>query len=376
MFPVIDVRPATDAREQGVRYGRACAARIRHSRDTYTRLFGQCGIGWAQACDRALAMQPAIRALDPALLDEMHGIAQGSGLSFEDILALNCRSEILPSGFLDTRAAARQPTVFEEGECTAIGVAPGASADGRTWLAQNWDWVGTQRDALVLLRGHAWRGDERGREFLTLTEAGMLAKIGMGVGPEPDRVAVGLNIIRSRHDGERPATPIHPLLRHLMTMPSLAAARARMDGIQAGFGFGAGSDAPAADTSGEVAAFEVSPRGWQEWPAEDGVMTHTNHFLSDALVPIQQPTSTYLSSETRLDTARRHAGGRPLGLEALQALLRDEGDGPRAVCRSPDPSVEPDARVESVAGVIMSVEDRAMWVAPDVPSTVSFERVN
>jgi isopenicillin-N N-acyltransferase-like protein len=109
-------------------------------------------------------------------------------------------------------------------------------------------------------------------------------------------------------------------------------------------------------------------------------MTHTNHFLCDALVPIQQPTTAYLSSEMRLQTARRHTVGRPVGFAALQALLRDEGDGAGgagylAVCRSPDPSIEPDGRVESVAGVIMCVEDRAMWVAPGVPSTVDFERV-
>jgi isopenicillin-N N-acyltransferase-like protein len=379
MFPVIDTRPARSAREQGVLYGSLCAARIAHSRDTYARLFALCGVAWAQARVKAAAMQPAIVALDPALLEEMHGIAQGSGLAFEDILALNCRSEILPADFLGD-SAAKAGAVFEQGECTAVGVAPAASADGKTWLAQNWDWIGTQRDALVLLRGHAWDGAARGREFLTLTEAGMLAKIGMGVGSEPDQVAVGLNIIRSRHDGERPATPIHPLLRHLMTMPSLAAARARMDALQSGWGFGAGSDSPAADTAGEVAAFEVSPRGWREWPPEDGVMTHTNHFLCDALVPIQQPTTAYLSSEMRLQTARRHTVGRPVGFAALQALLRDEGGGAGgagylAVCRSPDPSIEPDGRVESVAGVIMCVEDRAMWVAPGVPSTVDFERV-
>jgi isopenicillin-N N-acyltransferase-like protein len=375
MFPTIDTRQARGAREQGACYGRLAAARIRHSRDTYVRLFGHCGIAWPRACDLARAMLPAVRGIDPSLLEEMRGIAEGSGLSFDDVLALNCRSEILPSTFLDA-AAEHGAAVFAQGECTAVAVAPSASADGGTWLAQNWDWIGTQRQALVLLRGHAWDGDRRGREFLTLTEAGMLAKIGLGVGPEPDRMAVGLNIVRSRHDGEQAAVPIHPLLRHLMTMPSLAAARERMDALQRDFGFGAGSDAPAADSAGEVAAFEVSPRGWQEWPAQDGVMTHTNHFLCAALVPIQHPTTAYLSSEKRLGTARRLTGGRPVGFEDLQALLRDEGDGPLAVCRRPDPSIDADGRVESVAGVVIGVEARAMWVAPDVPSTVEFERVN
>ncbi len=375
MFPMIDARAAGSAYEQGRIHGSAAAQQVRHSRATYGRLFEACGVPWDEACRRARRMVPAIEALDPSFIDELRGIADGSGLSLDDVLALNCRTEILPPEFLDARNK-QAAAVFDEGECTAVAVSPRASADGSTWLAQNWDWIGTQRDALVLLRGHAWRDGRPGREFLTLTEGGMLAKIGLGVGPEADRVAVGLNIIRSRHDGERAAVPVHPLLRHLMTQPSLAAVRARLDELQASHGFGAGSDAPAADTQGDVAAFEVSPRGWEEWPPADGVMTHTNHFLCERLAPIQQPTSGLLSSEPRLQTADRHMARRPVGVDDLKALLRDEGNGYLSVCRHPDPSLEPDGRVESVAGVIINVEQCAMWVAPNVPSTVEFQRVH
>ncbi len=427
MFNIIDTLQAQSAKEQGFLYGQLCSAQILHSRATYARLFANCGISWEQACDKALAMQAAITALDPSFLDEMRGIAEGAGVRYEDILALNCRSEILPAEYLgvaatqggiksplDTggppiSAAQRQAaSVFGEGECTALALMPRASADGKSWLAQNWDWVGTQREALVLLKGRAWSRPTSengkavqaspgadasadssadssagasagswipGREFITLTEAGMLAKIGLGVGPEADRVAVGLNIIRSQYDGEKPAIPVHALLRHLLTQPSLQAIRLRMNELASRFGFGAGSNVPCADTAGEVASLEVSPRGWHEWPAENGVMTHTNHFLSEPLKPIQHPTSGLLSSEPRLATAKRHSLKRPMQRQDLEALLRDESDGYLSVCRHPNPDLAPDASVESVAGIIINVNDRAMWVAPDVPSKVPFERV-
>jgi hypothetical protein len=35
----------------------------------------------------------------------------------------------------------------------------------------------------------------------------------------------------------------------------------------------------------------------------------------------------------------------------------------------------PDARVESVAGVLMNVNARCMWVADNVPSKVAFDPV-
>ncbi len=381
MFKVIDTRHVASAHAQGKLYGSLCRDKVHHSVQTYTRLFAACGIDWSQACAKALAMQPAIRALDPCFLEEMTGIAEGAGLGLADILALNCRTEILPPDFLN---AAPQAVVeaLEAGECTAVALQPSASSDGKTWLAQNWDWIGAQREALVLLRGHAWtpdaqgQGTQRGREFVTLTEGGMLAKIGLGTGPEEDRVAVGLNIIRSRYDGEKPAVPVHPLLRHLMTQPSLAAIRARMGELGQQYGFGAGSDVPCADTAGEVAAFEVSPRGWQEWPPENGVMTHTNHYLCEPLRPLQQPTTSLLSSEPRLRTARRHTDTpRPLGRQAIEDLLRDESDGLLSICRHPNPEVEADARVESVAGVIINIDERSMWVADNVPSKVPFERL-
>ena len=61
-----------------------------------------------------------------------------------EILALNARTELLP--------AQRSLTGADAGECTAIAVSPAASATGETLLAQNWDWVGSQREALILLR--------------------------------------------------------------------------------------------------------------------------------------------------------------------------------------------------------------------------------
>jgi len=42
---------------------------------------------------------------------------------------------------------------------------------------------------------------------------------------------------------------------------------------------------------------------------------------------------------------------------------------------SPDPSVPPESRVESVAGIVMHTQPPAMWVACDVPSRVAFESV-
>ena len=51
-----------------------------------------------QAKTRALAFAGPIRTLDPHLVEELEGIAAGSGFPLAEILALNCRTELLPPG--------------------------------------------------------------------------------------------------------------------------------------------------------------------------------------------------------------------------------------------------------------------------------------
>lgn len=385
-FPIITLPAAASALERGRLYGLAAAAQIRHSVLTYAKLFATCGIDWAQAGQRARRYVPVITALDPALMDEMQGIAEGSGWHLDDILALNCRTEILPPNFLsDDKHSAEaalaanrraglpdwQPDQpldphLQDGECTAMCVQGSVSEDGHTWFAQNWDWIGRQRAALVVLKTHS----AQGRALTTLTEAGMLAKIGMNAAG----FALGLNILRSVRDGVEPGVPVHIALRHLLGCDSVAHARARLTHL-ATLGFGAASNLPCADALGEVACFEIAPAGWAELKPENGVVVHTNHFMCSPLQGEQSPLGLALSSQPRLATATEHAAQTGLGFAKLQAFLRDESDGFLSICRSPDPALPPEGRVESVAGILMNTHTRQMWIAPGVPSQVAFEAV-
>ena len=389
MFPCIDTLAATSAFERGQIYGCRAQDRIQHSVITYARLFAACGIDWASACERAMRFEPVIEQVDGDLMAELRGMAQGSGQTLGSLMALNCRTEILPPTFfsqepqlahaaLAANRAAGLPDwlvdapwdgALKDGECTAMGVAAAASRTGQAWLAQNWDWMGRQREALVLLH----TSGPSGQSITTLTEAGMLAKIGIN----QSGFALGLNILRSHRDGSRLGVPVHVLLRHLLDCKSVAHARERLQALQSdwGLGFGAASNVPCADGQGHVACFEVSPAGWAEVTPTEGVVVHTNHFMCESLLAEQAPMGPALSSHSRLSTARQHARQRPIGQAELEHFLRDESDGFLSVCRSPDPSVPPEARVESVAGIVMHTQPPAMWLACDVPSRVAFEAV-
>lgn len=128
-------------REIGEMHGREGAKEVQISLETYEKLFyGYHKITWKEARERALVHLKAIEAYDPQLVEEMEGVALGAGVDFEDILTLNARSEIALTG--------RKDIPYTDG-CTAIAVTPPTSKD--TIIGQNWDWMGSQINSLLLL---------------------------------------------------------------------------------------------------------------------------------------------------------------------------------------------------------------------------------
>jgi len=353
MFPVIDA--SGGAFERGRLHGEMARDRVHRSVANYARLFAFYGMPWHEAQRRSLAYRDVIGDFDAALLEEIEGISRGAERPFSEILALNVRTEVLPPSFL---------TGADAGECTAIAVSPPASATGETLLAQNWDWIGSQREAMVLLRV----AEGRDPGCLTLTEAGMLAKIGLNT----QGFGVCLNILRSVHDGVPAGIPVHVLLRALLKRASVTDAIA----FSSALSFGGSSNILMADRGGEAASLEFSPKGLRVVRGEGATLCHTNHFLHPDALGWQATQVPNLSSQPRLERARQHAAARAKhAIEDLKRLLRDESAGLLSICRKPDPSLPSEAQIESVASVIMELGRGVMHVAPDLPSRAEYQQL-
>lgn len=375
MFPIIEIQGT--AHERGRMHGRQARARIEHSIATYARLFAFCGIDWQGAQTLGAGYRNVIGDFDPELLEEIEGIAAGSGRQLNEILALNARTEILPPSYpgdphADWHKIASANVaggVPDWGECTSVAVKPAQSTTGSTLLAQNWDWLGAQRAALVLIRGTETGIETDGATYLTLTEAGMLAKIGLN----SHGFGVCLNILRSSDDGTKSGVPVHVLLRALLKRSGVADAV----GFASKLSFGASSNVLCADAGGDTAALEFSPRGLDVVRGAEAALCHTNHFLAPEAAKHQASLAPSLSTYPRLEriTALTGAHSGRFSPEDLQSMLRDESAGLLSICRRPDPSMPPEARVETVASVVMDLGARVMQVAPDVPSLTSYQAV-
>jgi isopenicillin-N N-acyltransferase-like protein len=120
---MLEVCCAGSPREVGITHGRTARTSVHGSLSFYKSLFQmKCKMEWPAARSFALKFQPYLEHHWPRYVSEMKGVAEGAGLSYEDILVLNVRTEIAFGSFNDG--------------CTGISW----KGEGKSLLGQNWDW--------------------------------------------------------------------------------------------------------------------------------------------------------------------------------------------------------------------------------------------
>jgi isopenicillin-N N-acyltransferase-like protein len=311
--------------------------------ETYRALFrSRCGLEPDAWGTRTSSFATHLASTAPTALAEIYGIADGAGLARVALLAVNARTEILAGS-----GAA---------ECSVIG-ATARRTGGTAILAQNWDWYPDAASTLVL-----WNVALAGGRWLTtLTEAGMLAKIGMN-----DRgLAIAINILDTPADAtRRVGLPIHVLLRVILERcGGLGDVRRLLHGVRL-----------AASTAITVAAgeafrtFEVSPTGVRELGVRDGVVLHTNHVVSGAEAvggppgdrpPGDIPPADTAESVGRLDRLRQLSAVGTLDADRVAAILRDHE---AHICRHRE-----FGEGETLASVVMDLGGGSIAVADGPP---------
>lgn len=109
--------------EVGVQHGSAAKVHIDRSITFYQALFKtKCDMDWETVKSFAMKYQPFLETSSQKYVAEMQGVADGAGVTYQDILALNVRTEIAFGAFIDG--------------CTALSWKSGETSI----LAQNWDW--------------------------------------------------------------------------------------------------------------------------------------------------------------------------------------------------------------------------------------------
>lgn len=352
--------------DMGLQHGQAAKDKIYKNIETYTSFFQEtAGLSWAQAKQRSATFIPTIQRLYPQILEELEGIAKGAQLEFEDILALNTRSEISLTNYENTPLNPQPPPEITDG-CTAVAQ---LSCDKSTLiLAQNWDWLEALQDGTVILDVHA----PDGTKFYTLTEAGLVAKIGInsyGVG-------ICINALRCG------AFSASRLPTHLMARYVLEYGQDFDDTVEMSSKYGGACtfNMMAADTRGKFGNLEITPHGISVLrPLSDspdvsddnkahlpgtGVsfVAHTNHVLTPPdkfpLGPIyDRPAPNSFSRLERMTELTKGdiQGNVAVSVEAVLSRLQDELGAPVSICRGLPVNARGMERMTTLASILIKM---------------------
>jgi len=348
------VRVSGGPRERGQQYGEQAKERVLRSIEAYERVFAHYATwDWQQVTAEAMRYADAIAAFDPDQLEEMEGIAIGSGVSLADVLSINVRTEIM----FAAKARVLGASIPRIPECSSFAM---VADDGGTHLGQNWDWLPHAFDTVVRLEVQP----DSGPSYVTVVEAGLLCKFGMN----SEGIGLVCNALVSSYDVGTPGIPFHVMLRALISCTSLTQA---YETVQRGVR-SSSANYLMADSSGLAINFECEAGDLTRVsliePDERGVFLHTNHFVA--------PTQgfdvgrwSFPDSPLRLQRLRRAVRLAPdlSSPDWFAAVASDHAGHPYGLCCHPDEAYPAAEQHATIVSVVMRLGEAQMTLWEGLP---------
>jgi isopenicillin-N N-acyltransferase-like protein len=335
--------------DRGRAFGLAHEQAVESTVAAYRRLFAEtCDLGGIDVARFGARVAETLAERCPHVLDEILGLAAGAGVPEAELVAINARTELLGG--------------TTEPECSVIASEPCGTPRSPCLLAQTWDWHPALEPSRVLWTVHqstdSW--------FVTVTEAGILAKIGLN----SSGIGCGLNFLTSAADGGAHGLPIHVLLRLVLSdCSNLGAALELL------------LNAPAAASScitvayadaegGAVFGIEVGPRGsGVVGTSDDGLFVHTNHFLGEPIETTDVGVLRWPGTLIRLAHLRRRLRELPGGPDetALRSLLESHFAAPESVCKHELASDAWADKRRTLVAVVMNLTEPSFAISDGPP---------
>ncbi|MGH3516136.1 MAG: C45 family autoproteolytic acyltransferase/hydrolase [Haloechinothrix sp.] len=326
-FPVVEV--SGGPRERGRTYGEVARPLIEQAIGFYEQAFGhQAGLTWTQVTDIAQGWLPHCESFAPDLVEEMAGVAEGSGRSLADILALNARGEIIYDRTFHTMGAAQEDHPIEG--CTSFALLGEATADGHVYCGQNWDWRDGVRPTVMVLR----IVQPPRPTVLMHVEAGQIGR----QGANSAGLALNANGLGGRFD-DSVGVPQTLIRRRVLDSPSLCDALRVLTRTQQHIA----SNALITHRDGIAIDMETTPgaHGWM-YPT-DGLLVHGNHyqaFIPPQLAATHRPSpvdSLYRVPRAEQGLARCREAADTSGVrKQVREAMSDHVGYPESVCTHPD----------------------------------------
>jgi isopenicillin-N N-acyltransferase-like protein len=332
-------------REMGLELGRARKESILHMvsnvRAFLEKTYGQIRLAWPEAVLQAHKYLPFAQELTPRYVEELRAVAEGAGVSFDDLMVVNCL-EAITTDALHLLG------------CTSFAVTEERSADGRVLIGHNEDWLPPDEEDVFLVRAEP----EGEPAYLAMTYGGLLPNIGFN--------AAG---ICQCCDSVYPSDVRIGVPRIFVSRAVLAAATISQ-AISAALApqRAAGYNHVLVHDSGEAYNVEVSARMFSMMYAQGGLLVHTNHYLSRRMSRLENDPQHLIGSRVRyfralrlLRRSHRHELG------SLQGILRDHVNHPNSICSHEVIDDNPLDQQKTVCSLIVDLTERQMHAAWGTP---------
>jgi len=342
--------------EHGERFSGAVAANV----ETYERRFEHERVDLDTLRDGAQRYVGLIERENPSYAAEMCGIAEGSGVSLTDVAMLNVRWEVLYPAWkegiegTDATNGATEPPV--DG-CTSFGVRPPATTDGDCYVGQNWDWLSPIAETVFLVELRR----EDAPDALYMTEAGI---VGGKIGLNEHGIGLAVNGLISTEDGENEfEKPYHVRFREILDAerfddalgPIVETDRVCSANVLLGH------------AAGEIIDLEAAPTGVAPLYPDEGILTHSNHFVSGVAESVNErrsPSTLYRASRLRRLLAENHGA---IGEEAIGGALRDHFGHPASICKHVDTALPEEEYGRTNASLILDLGERRILAVRGPP---------
>ena len=342
MIPLIETGGTW--REIGYDVGRAMREQLQE-----VAASSRAELGRAAEGDLRATIAPYLDATEqqaPEIVAELGGMAEGSGVPFETLFAVN--------------AAAELNQAIGNFECTVVGITPAGTADGHVLLAHN-------EDATADWGGFAYvvkAAPDGLPGFAAFTYAGLLLHQGLNTA---GLASVG-NALYARD--ARPGVPkLFQYRRALVETTIEGAIRVATDPARA-----FGNNHLFANAEGDIYDVEVSGGCWALLHAGNRFLAHANHFVSDELAHLDRDDDLLNSClrQGRVERLVDSAWG-TLTADALKGVMADHSNYPRSVCKHHAP--ESELEYGTIGSVVIDLTARALWACAGNPCRAVWREV-
>jgi isopenicillin-N N-acyltransferase-like protein len=337
-FPIIDLEGT--AKEIGYQHGYKCKDRIEKNISLYENVFN---LERSKLIKLSNHYEKKINAFNPKYGIEIESIAEGAEVEPFWIYALNSRTEII-NRMID--------------ECTAVYF------KNSSLLGQNWDWLQESEDLSVILRMKF----ENGLKILTMTEPGIIGKIGL------NNYGIGVCLNYLHIEKESLGVPVHILLRNILESRTIEAAVRNIDQSDKG----TASNILIGDKNGNYLDLELAIEKVFFYPTKDSIFIHTNHYLAEGF---DNSVDDFAGSIQRF----AHANSLAKGLsgttkDEMKLILLDSSDPELPICRRYS-LIEEFGTVGTVTTILMDLRNKTLELTKGNPfenefSTIKFIKLN